>query len=121
MRQVSLKLKTYAGSLNGRVAIVNNGNLQRRILHIMLLSLGVLACLYVVMLTTMVINIVERKTLESRARSLTNEVSGMELSYLTMSNKIDPALGLSLGFKEEPVKFATRKSLGSVKITNNEI
>ncbi len=121
MRQVSLKIKSYAGNLNGAVSIVNNGNLQRRILNSMLLSLGVLAVCYVLLLGSMILNIVERKTLEASARSLSNEVSALELNYLSMSNKIDPSLGASLGFKEQEVKYATRKSLGSVKITNNEI
>jgi hypothetical protein len=121
MRQASIKFKTYAGNLNSKVAIVNNSNLQTRILHTMLFSLAALAFLYVLFLGHMILNIVERKHLEADARNLSNEVSELELSYLSMSNTIDPTLGLSLGFKEQEVKFATRKSLGSVKVTNNEI
>ncbi len=121
MKQASLKIKSYAGNLNSRVSIVDSGNLQKRILKLMLLSMGALAFTYILLLGNMVINIVERKTLETNARTLTSEVSALELSYLSLSNKIDPALGLSLGFKEQEVKFATRKSLGSVKISNNEI
>ncbi len=121
MRQASLKIKTYAGNLNGAVSIVNNNNLQKRILSLMLGTLGALSLLYVLFLGSMILNIVERNSLEANARELSNEVSALELKYLSMSNKIDPALGLSLGFKEQDVKFATRKSLGSVKVANNEI
>lgn len=121
MKQASIKIKTYAGSISSKVNIVDNGNLQKKIFNIMILSLGILACFYLILLTTMVVNIVARKSLESRARNLASEVSAMELSYLTMSNKIDHNLGLSLGFKEEQIKYATRKSFGSVKISSNEI
>lgn len=125
MRQVSLKLKSYGN----RVNIVDNDNLQRRIFNIMLCSLGVLAFCYVLFMGTMIINIVERKALEANARTLGSEVADLELNYLSLSNKIDASLGTSLGFKEQEVKFATRKSLGkstgtpvgSVKAVKNEI
>jgi hypothetical protein len=38
-----------------------------------------------------------------------------------MSNKIDLGFSYSLGFKEAKTKFATRKSLGSIKVVSNEI
>jgi hypothetical protein len=114
MKQVSLKIKSYAGNLNGRVSIVNNSNLERRILHSMLFSLGVLAIFYVFLLANMVVNIVERKSFETSARALSNEVSGLELNYLSLSNGINQSLGLSMGFQEPPTQYATRKALGFV-------
>lgn len=117
MRQVALKIKNYAGSVD----IVNNNNLQRRILNIALSSLGALAVFYVLLLGNMVFNIVERKSLETNLRTLSSEVAELELTYLSISNTVDSNLGLSLGFKEQPATYATRKSLGSVKLTKNEI
>ncbi|OGI89377.1 hypothetical protein A2911_01110 [Candidatus Nomurabacteria bacterium RIFCSPLOWO2_01_FULL_40_15] len=117
MKQASLKLKSYAGSVN----IVNNDNLERRILHIMLVSLGALALLYALVLGNTVWNIVERRTLETDARTLTNEVGDLELSYLSMSNKIDASLGYSMGFREKDAKFAVRKPLGLVDTTSESL
>ncbi|PIP69209.1 hypothetical protein CO033_00470 [Candidatus Nomurabacteria bacterium CG_4_9_14_0_2_um_filter_32_10] len=117
MRQASLKLKSYAGNVN----IIDNGNLQKRILNMMLWMLGILALSYVFFLGNIVFNIVERKTLEVYAHTLSNDVGNLELEYLSLSQKVDLNLAYSLGFKEIKTKFATRKTLGSISIAENEI
>lgn len=120
MKHASLKFKSYAGSAR----IVNNDNLEARILHALLFSFGALAIVYVFILWNMVFNIIGRRTLEIEARNLSNEVGQMELNYLTMSNKVDINMGHSLGFKEAKATFATRKavgSLGSVKVSQNDL
>jgi hypothetical protein len=117
MKTASLKLKSYANN----VSIIDNGNLQKRILNIMLWMLFALMGFYVFFLGNMVFNIVERKALEGRALVLSNEVGSLELEYLSMSKKIDLDLAYSLGFKEIKTKFATRKTLGSINIAKNEI
>jgi hypothetical protein len=123
MRILALKMKSY-GARAREVSIVNNGNLQRRIFNMMLVSFGALAVFYVLLLGTTVINIVERRAHELAARSLGTEVAELELTYLSISNKIDGSLGAALGFKEKEIKFTTPKSLGSLegaKVTKNEI
>lgn len=117
MKQVSQKLKSYTSNVN----IVNNGNLQARCLHLLFVSFGILAFVYVLILGSMVFNIVERRTLEADARTLSNDVGALELRYLSLSNKIDLSLGHSLGFKETAVKYATRKAVGAIKLAQNEI
>src|SRR5689334_21220011 len=117
MTQLALKLKSYGG----RVSIVDNGNLRKRILYILISSGGALALLYVLMLGTMVFNIVERRSLEADARTLSNEVNELELTYLSATNKVDLALSASLGFKETRATFATRKSLGSIEVSGNDL
>ncbi len=117
MKQASLKLKSYASN----VKIINNGNLQERILNAMLLTLGVLALFYVFLLGSMVFNIVERKSLEAYNRTLSNDVGSLELEYLSVSRKVDLDLAYSLGFKEVKAKYATRKALGSLSTAKNEI
>lgn len=117
MKQASLKLKSYASNVN----IVDNGNLQKRILNIMLWTLGTLALLYVFLLGNMVFNIIGRRTLETRALTLSNDVGSLELEYLSLSQKVDLDLAHSLGFKETKATFATRKALGSINIAKNEI
>lgn len=119
MRQLSLKMKMHIGNLG----VINN-NAEKFILNILLWSFGALAIWYVLILGNMVSDIIQRKNLESRARVLSNEVSDLELAYFSLSNNIDLNFSHSLGFKETNVKFATRKSLGSlghIKISQNEI
>ena len=74
--------------------------MQKRILNFMLWTLGVLILGYVLLLGNMVFNIVERKALEGRALTLSNEVGNLELEYLSVSQKVDLNLAYSLGFKE---------------------
>ena len=117
MKQASLKLKSYANNVN----IIDNGNLQKRILNIMLYTIGALALCYVLILGNMVFNIVERKALEGHALTLSNEVGDLELEYLAVSQKVNLSLAYSLGFKDTKAKFATRKPIGSISIAKNEI
>ena len=118
MRQATLKLKSYAENVN----ITNNNiEVQKIILNSMLIVLGTLALLYVVILGNTVFNIVERKALEKNELTLSNDVSSLELSYLSVSNSVDLALSSSMGYTQTKATFATRKSLGSLKIAGNEI
>ncbi len=121
MKEASLKLKSYANNVNANVHIIDNGNLQNRILHMMLWTIAILAFCYIIFLGTMVFNIVERKSLEAYSHTLGNEVGDLELQYLSMSQKIDLNLAYSLGFKDTKAKYATRKALGSISIAKNEI
>ncbi len=125
MKQISSKLKMRIKNVN----IINN-NIEKFIFNIIFLSLGALALLYVLLLGNMVSNITQRRNLELNARTLSNEVGNLELTYLSMSNNVDLALSYSLGFKEIKASFATRKSLGygpieefldNVKILQNGI
>jgi len=107
--------------------VARNNNFQVRIFQSLMFGLGVLTLFYVLVLGNMVFNIVERKSLEADARNIGNEVGEMELTYLTMLNKVDLSYGKSLGFKEAKATFATRKAVGTlpsstkVKIANNDL
>ncbi|HEU0085861.1 MAG TPA: hypothetical protein VFQ59_02780 [Candidatus Paceibacterota bacterium] len=117
MKTASLTIKR--GIANA--GVVNGGELNRRILHALLFTLGALAFMYVLFLGRLVFDIVDRKALESEARSLANEVSALEVKYLSVSDSIDLNLSLSLGYKEAHPEYATRKSLGSLVTLKNEI
>ncbi len=108
MRQASLKLKMYVG----QVGIVDNNNLDKSLFQIMFMSFSVLVLCYFFILGNMVFDIIARKSLEKEAVLLSNEVGGLELSYLTLSNKVDLNLSYSLGFKETKPTYAVRKSFG---------
>ena len=122
MKTIAIKMNTYAKNMNRNVNIVNNNNLQKRILNILLGSLGALAICYVIFLGSMVSNILERKSLESQTRTLSNQVSDLEVQYLMASNKVDLNLAQNMGFTDTSLKsYATRVSLGSLKTENNEL
>ncbi len=119
MRSAAIKIKSYVGR-----ATVMNHNSQSRLLGFLLISLGLLTISYLFLLGNMVLNIVERKSLENEARTLASEVGEMELEYLELSGKIDLQLSYSRGFKEVKATYATRRSLGSLpttQIAKNEI
>ncbi len=115
---MALQLKRKVQNVN----IMNNNIAVRKLaLHTMFGILGALALIYVLILGNMVFNIVERRSLEKEALTLTNEVSDLELSYLSVSSSVDPALAKSMGFVATKENYATRKSALSMKLTNNEI
>ena len=115
---MSLQFKNRVHNIN---ITSNNIEMGRIVLNAMLSFLVLLAISYVFILGSMVFNIVGRKALEKEAVSLSNEVSDLELSYLSVSNSIDMNLSSSMGFKETKATFATRKSLGSLRLAKNEI
>ena len=108
---MSLKLKIYAGSVN-----VLNNNTEKILFRIIIMSFFALALFYVLFLGNMMMNIMERRSLESDLRVLGSEVRDLELTYLSISNDIDLAFSYSLGFKETKANFTTRKVLGYVPI-----
>lgn len=118
MKSRGIKFKIYAGNMG----IMTNVPAAKRLLQIMSISFVLLVVLYVFILGTTVSNIIERRAHESRARTLFSEVGELELKFLSLSGKIDPDYGKSLGFIDGAEEnFATRKSLGSVTFVNNEL
>ena len=126
MKQTSLKIKNYTANVN-----VIDYDVKKRLLHFLLIVLGVLALFYVLILTNMVWSVVERRALTNEVQLLSSEVGDLELKYLSLSNSIDTTLSSSMGFKEiiKP-NFATRKSLvhitfdeslNNIKLVKNEI
>jgi len=107
MRAISLKLNKYVKS----VSLINN-NIEKSLFNFIVWSFGAILILYLVFLGNMVKNIVERRSFEARLGPLSNEVSSLELTYLSMSNNIDLNLAYSMGFKETKINFATRKFIG---------
>jgi len=115
---MTLQLKTRIRNVD----ITNNNiEVQKIILNAMFSILGGLALLYVFILGNMVFDIIQRKALEKEVLALSAEVGNLELSYLSSLDSIDLALSSSMGFKETKATFAVRKSLGSLKLANNEI
>jgi len=113
MREINLKSNMYAK----RSASILNNSTEKYILNIIFFSFGAFALLYILFLGNMVKNIIDRRSFEIDARSLSSEVQNLEVTYLSMSNNIDLAFSYSMGFKsfeETKTTFATRKSLSYV-------
>ncbi len=107
MRAVSSKLNTL---VEGAMALPSG--IEHTALKFILWSFAALALIYVLVLGSMVSNVVARRSSELQARTLESEVTEMELSYLSLSNKVDLDLSHSLGFQEIKPNFTTRKSIG---------
>lgn len=119
MKTIGIKVKTYTGEVN----IINNNDIEKRILKALLLSFAVLSLFYVLFVGNMIFNIVERRNIENTARAVSNEVMDLEAEYLAKAGNLDLNLAYSLGFKEVDPSYATRpSSLGlSANGNNNEI
>lgn len=122
MKAIGIKINTYIRESN----VINTNEIERLALRFIFWSFGVLAILYVVLLGNMVQNIVARKNSEMAAQNLSNDVSTLELQYLSLSNNIDLNLSHSLGFQEAKPTFATRRYVGlmstdSAKANQNDL
>ena len=75
-------------------------------------ALAVLASsflLYVYLLNTTIVQVVQRKTAETNISKTTMHISELESDYLRLSTNITPALAKSMGFIEpKGVTFASR-------------
>ncbi len=116
MKAISVKLNSLVSNTN-----IIGHDVEKLTLRFILWSFAVLALIYVILLGNMVFNIVERKSFEISARTLSNEVGSLELQYLSLSNGIDLAFSHSLGFKEAKASFATRKPLGYAAGADNDL
>ena len=110
MRQASLKLKSYAGSLQ----IIDNSDLGQKALNFILVSFVLMALFYILILGNITFNIIERRSFEAQARNVSNEVLKLELTYLKLSETVDQNLARQMGFREAQASFTAEKSLGSV-------
>ena len=117
MKAIALKVKKYQPSIN----IVNNNNMQKQILNVIFFLLGMLAICYLFLLCSIVWNIVQRRTLEAEATTLSDNVQALQLQYFTASNQVDLNLAQSMGFQQVKTNFAIRKDVGSAKVAINDL
>jgi hypothetical protein len=89
--------------------IVENSYTRRVILRILVGSLILLSVVYVYIIGSITFNVLARKNLEVTARSLSSNISNLELTYLGNANKINKDFAISKGFVEANNNiFATR-------------
>jgi len=91
--------------------IAENSYIQRVILRVLVGSLIILSIIYAYLIGSITFNVLARKTLEGTVRTLSSNISNLELTYLGNANKIDKDFALSKGFVEINNNiFATRGS-----------
>lgn len=96
--------------------IRSNTNTQKVIFKILLISLLSLAVFYVYMIGSITFNVVARKSLETTAISLGNNISQMELTYLSRMNEVNKNLATSMGFVETKSNIFASRSINYVAI-----
>ncbi len=117
MRVASLKIKNYAENM----VFIDSGNLRKKTLYLLLSVLSALAVVYVISLSNVIWNVLERKALEKRAVALESEVTKLQSEYLSAAQKINLSLARDMGFRETPSRFVSRKTLFSASVQRNEI
>jgi hypothetical protein len=80
--------------------ITENSYIQKILLRILVGSLIVLSIVYIYLIGSITFNVLARKTLETTSRSLSSNISKLELTYLDSANKINKDLALSMGYVE---------------------
>ena len=96
--------------------IINNNNLDRKVLFCLVSVFAVLVVSYVYFIGSIVFNILERKTVEADVRSLKSNVGQMELQYLSLNNSVDLAFAREKGYEEpKNLYFASRQSLVTIR------
>jgi hypothetical protein len=115
-------MNTLAIKLNSAVMDENN-NINKRVFQILLLAFIVVFALYFYFLSQTILNVIDRKNLESSVGSLSSQADSLEIKYIELSKTIDYNMALSMGFKEsEDTHFASRKqAVGSLVEKTNEL
>jgi len=110
-------------NMRGYADVVNNYDLEKRILRMLCFALLSLVVLYSVFLGRIVFNIIARQGYDSDARVLSTRVSNLELQYLSQSDKNDLNSAFALGFKQpSKISYAIRKPIVRISLrSSNEL
>lgn len=106
-------MKNYKTNIN----IIDNQNLQGKILNFFIIAFVVLAAFYIFLTGRITLNVIERKAMIEDMQVLANEIGELELSYFSLSSKVDLNMSYDLGFSETKSVFAVRKPLGTNKLS----
>lgn len=114
-------MKTLTIKLNN--AIAGDNNLDRSVFHVLFAVFVIVFVLYFYFFSHTILNVIDRKNLESSVRDLSSKVDSLGIKYIELSKTIDYNLALSLGFKESvDTHFASRKqAVGSLVEKTNEL
>lgn len=114
-------MKQITSKLNIKSITMINTSVEKLLLNAILASFALVALSYVLLLGNMVKDVVERKSFEAKAKTLSVEVQDLEVAYLDAASNIDLNLSRSLGFKETQATFTSPASLGAAEKVQNEL
>jgi hypothetical protein len=104
-------------------AVVDNNDLGKKMFLAASGALMITLSLYVFFVGKTIVNIIHRKAAESEVRSLSAQVSNLEIQYISLAKNIDLDMAKTLGFSEsKDTYFAARRStVGALATTANEL
>jgi len=86
-------------------------NIEKNIFTLLVVGIFLSIFLYVYFISTSVVNVVQRKSIEIETQMLSSNVGELESEYISLSKNITLSYASSLGFVEpENVSFAYTKS-----------
>ncbi len=96
--------------------IIGDTSIQRIIFKVLVGSLLLLSIVYIYIIGSITFNVVARKSLENTAKILGNNISQLELTYLSNLNDVNKAKATSLGFVETKSNIFASRSITHVAI-----
>lgn len=96
--------------------IISNTSIQRTIFKVLVGSLLMLSIVYIYIIGSITFNVVARKSLENTAKILGNNISQLELTYLSNLNDVNKARATSLGFVETKSNIFASRSITHVAV-----
>lgn len=80
--------------------IIESHHLEKTLFKSLLVVFVLLSVTYIYFISSITFNVLARKSLDNSVRSLENDISEKELTYMNSLNKIDKSFALSKGFVE---------------------
>lgn len=96
--------------------IVENSYTRIILFRFLLAGLIIVSLFYVYLISSITFNVLARKSLESTVRTLTTNISQLELVYLSKTNQIDKDYALSQGFVDVKYNLFAARSINHVAI-----
>lgn len=96
--------------------IVENSYTRIILFRFLLVGLIIVSLFYVYLISSITFNVLARKSLESTVRTLTTNISQLELVYLSKTNQIDKDYALSQGFVDVKYNLFAARSINHVAI-----
>lgn len=98
---------TKISKINTNIEFVE-GNIEKTIFNVLLAMIIISFFSYFYFINSTIFNIIGRKNIESENRTLSSNISELELQYLSATNNIDLDFAHSIGFKDASnAKFAS--------------
>lgn len=94
-----------------RKKITTFNNIEKNMFTILTAGIFLSMFLYVYFISTSVVNVVQRKSIEVETQMLSSGVGELESEYISLSKNITPEYARSIGFNDpKNVSFAYTKS-----------